>query len=226
VNAASLSSPLNPRRIPPGPAPRRPCRCSADFQPRGDLQSRNNHPPRPRFVPLPRVPGPDRSRPPRHHPAARSAKAAPTVRVHWNASPGRSNRSSANAAPGGCRARPDPGRGAGSSIYMRGHEGRGIGLINKLKAYPYLQEDSLDTLDANIALGFGRRSRLRAGLGETRCARSPTIGSLRQLQDGGITVIRQIPLVVGGRHSAGDTSRRSVTGWAISFPGICIPSYA
>ncbi len=48
--------------------------------------------------------------------------------------------------------------GAGAVIYLRGQEGRGIGLAHKIRAYA-LQEQGLDTLDANTAQGLPVDSR-------------------------------------------------------------------
>ncbi len=92
----------------------------------------------------------------------------------------------------------------GIVIYMRGHEGRGIGLINKLKAYR-LQEDGMDTLDANLALGFpadgrdyGAAVAILEDLGVSSVrAITNNPEKLRQLRERGITVTEQVPLVVG-----------------------------
>lgn len=95
-------------------------------------------------------------------------------------------------------------RDGGIVIYLRGHEGRGIGLINKLRAYK-LQEDGLDTLDANLALGlpidardYGAASAILADLG-IRSVRLLTNNpeKVRQLEAHGITVTERVPLVVG-----------------------------
>lgn len=92
----------------------------------------------------------------------------------------------------------------GVVIYMRGHEGRGIGLINKLRAYS-LQERGLDTVDANLALGLPADARdyasaagILADLGVDK-VRLLTNNSdkVNQLREFGLDIVEQVPLLVG-----------------------------
>ncbi|MFT4157227.1 MAG: GTP cyclohydrolase II [Microbacterium sp.] len=92
----------------------------------------------------------------------------------------------------------------GVVIYMRGHEGRGIGLINKLRAYS-LQEEGLDTVDANLALGLPADAREYAaaagiltdlGISQVRLLTNNT-DKVKQLRSLGLDVVEQVPLIVG-----------------------------
>jgi len=95
-------------------------------------------------------------------------------------------------------------REGGVVVYMRGHEGRGIGLINKLRAYA-LQEEGLDTVDANTALGLPADARdyaaaagILADLGVSRIRLlTNNTDKVSQLRGFGLDVAEQVPLIVG-----------------------------
>ena len=88
---------------------------------------------------------------------------------------------------------------AGIVLYMA-QEGRGIGLINKLKAYA-LQDEGLDTVEANRRLGFAADSRdydFAAAALEALGVRSVRLLSnnpdkIEQLRRGGIRVVKRVP---------------------------------
>ena len=68
--------------------------------------------------------------------------------------------------------------GAGVVVYLRGHEGRGIGLVAKLQAYQ-LQDGGRDTVDANLDLGLPADARHYAAA--SQILRDLGVGSVRLL---------------------------------------------
>ena len=92
----------------------------------------------------------------------------------------------------------------GVVVYLRGQEGRGIGLLNKLKAYS-LQDKGYDTVDANLALGlpseareYGAAVSILRDLGITSVrlmTNNPAKSSF--LNEAGITVAEFVPVIVG-----------------------------
>lgn len=93
--------------------------------------------------------------------------------------------------------------GAGVLVYLQGHEGRGIGLLAKLKAMR-LQDEGLDTVEANLALGLpidARDYRVATEILRDLGVRSVRLLSnnprkLDALRQYGVEVDERIPLLI------------------------------
>jgi len=91
--------------------------------------------------------------------------------------------------------------GSGVVVYLRGHEGRGIGLAHKLRAYD-LQERGRDTVDANVELGlpvdsreYGIGAQILVDLGVSRMrlmTNNPT--KYGGLEGFGLDIVERVPL--------------------------------
>jgi 3,4-dihydroxy 2-butanone 4-phosphate synthase/GTP cyclohydrolase II len=91
--------------------------------------------------------------------------------------------------------------GRGVVVYLRGHEGRGIGLLAKLQAYQ-LQDGGRDTVDANLDLGlpadarhYGAATQILKDL-EVRAVRLMTNNPAKTLglEAYGVDVVERVPL--------------------------------
>ena len=93
--------------------------------------------------------------------------------------------------------------GAGVVVYLGGHEGRGIGLLDKLEAYA-LQDQGRDTVEANLDLGlpadsrdYGAAAQILRDLGVSSVkllTNNP--GKVEAMETAGIKVADRLPLTV------------------------------
>lgn len=100
--------------------------------------------------------------------------------------------------------------GRGIVLYIKGHEGRGIGLMDKLRAYA-LQDAGLDTVDANVELGlpvdardYGTGAQILVDLG-VKSMRLLTNNPTKRagLEGYGLQITERVPLVIDpNEHNA------------------------
>ncbi len=97
--------------------------------------------------------------------------------------------------------------GRGVIVYLRRHEGRGIGLVHKLRAYA-LQEQGLDTVEANLHLGFppdprdyGIGAQILVDLGLTKLRLLTNNPAKRAgLQGFDLEIVERVPLITKPRE--------------------------
>jgi len=91
----------------------------------------------------------------------------------------------------------------GALVYLPGHEGRGIGLANKIRAYA-LQDTGYDTVDANVTLGFAPDDREFISAADVLkdlemndiCLLTNNPEKASKLETAGISIRGRVPLVV------------------------------
>jgi 3,4-dihydroxy 2-butanone 4-phosphate synthase/GTP cyclohydrolase II len=109
----------------------------------------------------------------------------------------------------------DEGRGV--VLYVRGHEGRGIGLLHKLLAYQ-LQDNGRDTVDANLELGlpadardYGTGAQILAELGIVSMRLLTNNPAKRAGLEGyGLSIVERIPLEIEANDHNADYMRTKV----------------
>jgi 3,4-dihydroxy 2-butanone 4-phosphate synthase/GTP cyclohydrolase II len=119
--------------------------------------------------------------------------------------------------------------GRGVLVYVRGHEGRGIGLLAKLEAYA-LQDAGVDTVDANLALGYpadarayGEAAEILHDLGARRIRlMSSNPDKSAKLAEHGIEVVarRRLPVPDRPENAFYLTTKRMRMGHDDALPGV------
>jgi 3,4-dihydroxy 2-butanone 4-phosphate synthase / GTP cyclohydrolase II len=120
--------------------------------------------------------------------------------------------------------------GQGVIVYLRGHEGRGIGLLHKLQAYE-LQDAGADTVDANLALGlpadardYGTGALILADLGLTTLRLLTNNPDKRAALGGfGLSIVEKVPVEVQSNPSNAFYLRTKAERMGHEFAGDALP---